>query len=338
MISFSIITPVFNTSTWLEACINSVIDQTYFNWELILVDDGSTDGSWMICESLKEIDARIKPIRQKNQGVVAARFNGFQTSSGNVILFLDSDDKLRPYALQGIEKEMRSGNFDLLRFGFDYCDMNWNSKQTLLPPLSGSLERRSLMLENHGPLKQYSSPSIWDKAYTRELASKVFALTKDKRIKHSEDMLFSLTALVLSHNTFFLKKACYLYLQRPGSAIHSLNINSINDKESYIEGLVHLLDILPNEYHKRLKKLINEESNEAITYVLNNGSCYAKGYYDLTKIIINLKKSTLYRKYVLMVNRKPKYLLRDILLHIPPFFAILLISRVKFNKIINYFR
>lgn len=330
MKSFSIITPVFNTSDWLEACINSVIEQTYSNWELILVDDGSTDDSWTICESYRKKDCRIKPIRQKNQGVVAARFNGFEISSGNIILFLDSDDKLRSDALESIEKEMRYDNFDLIRFGFDYCDMDWSSNQTVLPPLSGSFERRKLMLENHSPLKQYSSPSIWDKAYSRELATKVFELTKDKHIKHSEDMLFSLTALVLSQNTYFLKKACYLYLQRPGSAIHSLNINAICDKESYIMGLDHLINILPNEYHERLRKLINEESNEAITYVLSNGSSYAKGYDELAKIIENLQKSTLYRKYVFLTSKKPKYILRDLLLHIPLLFSFLLIIRKKY--------
>lgn len=337
MVTFSIITPIYNTSSWLHACVKSIINQSFSDWELILIDDGSTDDSLNICESFSNLDSRIKLIKQSNQGVVAARYNGFLVSSGNFVLFLDSDDKLKLEALEKFANELSVGNYDLLRFGFDYCDLKWNITKTILPPYQGSIDQRTLMVNHQRPLKQYSSSSIWDKVYCRSLISKVFSLTKERHIRHSEDMLFSLTALILSQNTLFMDKSFYLYLQRPGSAIHALNPNSISDKESYIEGLFELSNILPKEYHNGLDGLIQEESNDAIGYILYNGSNYGLSYSGLCLLIFNLRSSAIYRSHVKLKSLKPKYLIRDLLFQMAPIFSLFLMLRVKIDKIKSKF-
>ena len=88
----SVIIPVYNVEKYLCECIDSVLNQSYENLEIILVDDGSTDGSGMICDEYGKKDARIKVIHQKNQGLSGARNTGFQKASGEYIYFLDSDD------------------------------------------------------------------------------------------------------------------------------------------------------------------------------------------------------------------------------------------------------
>lgn len=88
----SIIVPVFNTQRYLKVCIESVINQSYSNLELILVDDGSTDGSGLICDDFAVLDSRIKVIHQKKQGVSAARNTGMTQAKGEIVSFVDSDD------------------------------------------------------------------------------------------------------------------------------------------------------------------------------------------------------------------------------------------------------
>lgn len=88
----SVIVPVYNAEEYLKNCIMSVVRQTYGNWELILVDDGSSDGSLSIADLAAEKDERIRVIHQKNAGPGAARNRGIKEASGDYVVFLDSDD------------------------------------------------------------------------------------------------------------------------------------------------------------------------------------------------------------------------------------------------------
>ena len=106
----SIIIPVYNTSKYLDQCLQSVLDQTYTDWECILVDDGSTDNSGEICDNWGKKDNRFIIIHQKNQGVSAARNHGIKKSKGEYLCFIDSDDWVNPTYLfdmiNGIDVEM----------------------------------------------------------------------------------------------------------------------------------------------------------------------------------------------------------------------------------------
>ena len=92
----SIIIPVFNGENYLRQCIDSVISQTYKEWELILIDDGSTDQSPDICNAYATEDKRIKVIHQRNSGQATARNNGLALAKGEYISFIDCDDWLEP--------------------------------------------------------------------------------------------------------------------------------------------------------------------------------------------------------------------------------------------------
>lgn len=91
----SIIIPIYNSEKYIKKCINSVIEQSYKNIEIILVNDGSTDNSLEICKSYKKIDSRIRIINQKNKGTAAARNVGIKKSKGEYICFVDSDDEIK---------------------------------------------------------------------------------------------------------------------------------------------------------------------------------------------------------------------------------------------------
>lgn len=105
----SVVIPIYNVEAYLDACVNSVINQSYQNIEIILVDDGSTDSSPQMCDSYAKKDSRIKVIHQPNAGLSMARNAGMACAIGSYIYFLDSDDYIAPNTIQilyeAIEKE-----------------------------------------------------------------------------------------------------------------------------------------------------------------------------------------------------------------------------------------
>lgn len=103
----SIIIPVYNASSHLDKCIKSVIEQTYQDWECILVDDGSTDESYMICNAWKKKDFRIRVFRQKNTGVSSARNKGIDNARGEYITFVDSDDWIENEYLEELYNKIK---------------------------------------------------------------------------------------------------------------------------------------------------------------------------------------------------------------------------------------
>ena len=120
MINVSIVIPVFNASKYLRTTLDSVYNQTYKQWEALLIDDGSQDESGFICDEYSARDARFKTIHKKNEGVSAARNLGVSMAVGEYLCFLDSDDQMKPRHLEiGLSK---IGDADLLIFGFE----RWN--------------------------------------------------------------------------------------------------------------------------------------------------------------------------------------------------------------------
>lgn len=115
---FSVIVPVYNAGTKLETCIGSVRGQTFKDFELILIDDGSTDGSGSICDLYSADDARVKVIHQDNQGVSSARNAGIDAACGAIILFVDGDDSIEKDLLSEIDSKMNK-DADILFFGVD---------------------------------------------------------------------------------------------------------------------------------------------------------------------------------------------------------------------------
>ncbi len=111
---FSIIVPVYQAEYTLERCVQSVLTQEFGNYELILVDDGSTDGSGAICDAFARADTRIMVLHQENSGVSAARNAGIRAARGEYLLFLDSDDALLPNALAAYADATLNGAADVV--------------------------------------------------------------------------------------------------------------------------------------------------------------------------------------------------------------------------------
>ena len=113
---FSILIPVYNTEDYLEACIESVLNQDFQDYEIVLVDDGSLDRSPEICDCYAKNYYNIRVIHKKNEGLFLARKTGVENASGQYLLFLDSDDMFRDDALQLLKKCIDTNGSDLILF------------------------------------------------------------------------------------------------------------------------------------------------------------------------------------------------------------------------------
>lgn len=150
---FSIIIPVYNKGRYIGRCIRSIVEQDFKSWELILIDDGSTDRSGELCDFWATKDKRIQCYHQSNRGVCAARNSGLQKIRGEYVQFIDADDWLSPSYFDFLKNELKRTNFpDLLISGFTRY---WESGQEVqvIPPLEGIIEKKTffhqLIKEQH---------------------------------------------------------------------------------------------------------------------------------------------------------------------------------------------
>lgn len=118
----SICVPIYNTGYYLSRCIESLRNQTYKDLEIILVDDGSTDNSGVICDEFEKIDQRIHVVHQRNKGEAAARNAGLNRASGDWVCFIDSDDEYLPNAISEMIEKADPLKYDLIVSGYYEID------------------------------------------------------------------------------------------------------------------------------------------------------------------------------------------------------------------------
>ena len=133
MVEVSVIVPVYNASAYLEKCISSILGQTFENFELILIDDGSVDNSGEICDEFAARDNRIRVIHQKNMGVSAARNQGLNNARGTYIMFCDADDWVREEWMAGLIGAIKEFPMAWIICGIEYIQ---NGIHTIIEPFS----------------------------------------------------------------------------------------------------------------------------------------------------------------------------------------------------------
>lgn len=205
----SVIMPVFNTIQYLEQAIESVLYQTYLDWELILVDDGSSDGSGEMCDYYVKKDCRICVIHQENKGLSGARNTGMKFATGEYIQFLDSDDWLYPGTLKTVYEAAISSDSDMVIFDAQYEGDNysWHEKSTIPDGLYDS----KTILENLA--KPSIPPYAWNKFCKRSLYDGVFFPEGE----NWEDVATTFYPVSRAKKIAVLGKPLYHYRQREGA-------------------------------------------------------------------------------------------------------------------------
>ena len=228
MPKLSVIVPVHNTEKYLRECIDSILAQTFTDFELILVDDGSTDGSGAICDEYVAKDPRIRVIHQENGGVTRARKTAMKIAVGSWISFIDSDDWTHPYMFEMMLEKASISNSKIV-----ICDAYIVFSDRL--EMAGSLAEegfynKDAMIEKIYPTMimnlEYRRPGIagWlcNKLFEKALLETVFWDVDDSYI-YSEDALCSYMALLECRELYILHVPLYYYRQHSASAVHQYN-------------------------------------------------------------------------------------------------------------------
>lgn len=234
-----IIIPVYNVSLYLRKCVESVLRQTYKDIHIILVDDGSTDGSSLICEEYAQ-NNNVTIIHQQNGGLSAARNAGLRYSEGDYVMFIDSDDWIEPNAVEELILALKRYSADVAccRFFFEYESM---SKST-------SLQTGEIKCYNQEEAlkevlaKRTIGYAAWGKLYKREL----FDSVKFPVGKIHEDIPVTPKIFLLSNVIITLDKALFHYRQQEGSLSRGIYKKSHSDLYEFSVDNRYIVDIYPS--------------------------------------------------------------------------------------------
>lgn len=225
---FSIIVPIYKVEKFLDKCIQSILNQTYDNFELILVDDGSPDNCPKICDEYAKKDKRIVVIHKKNGGLVSARNAGVEVATGEYICHVDGDDWVNEKMLEIIyDKAIKNNKVDMVVFG---AIRQFNDRQEDIPNdvIEGLYNKERLQNEiypfmMYDPRKSFCNglifPVAWNKVYKSELMKKHYC--KDTRIRMGEDNAFVFECIIESKSIYFIKDQLYYYNQMNVGSITS---------------------------------------------------------------------------------------------------------------------
>ena len=202
----SVIVPVYNVEKYIRNCLDSIINQTYKDLEIILVDDGSTDNSGAICDEYAQKDSRIKVIHKQNGGQSSARNVGLKNATGEFIGFVDSDDTIE---LNAYEK---------LVFAIDGVDLaicghsvvNDNGTTTNSKGKEKVLDYDDLWKEIFGRLNN----AVWNKLFCKELLD---GIEFNQNFAHGEDLIFNILYLQKAKSGRFIDMPLYNYYKRGGA-------------------------------------------------------------------------------------------------------------------------
>lgn len=206
----SIITPVYNTEKYLPECIQSVFNQTYTNWELLLIDDGSPDGSGAICDEYAARDNRVKVFHKENGGVSSARNVGLDNARGEWITFLDSDDMFEPQYLEKCLFYAKKYNIDIIKF---YFSGTYFSNLTI-----DRQEEFSLLSINDYLKINLNLGSIG--LYKKNIVS---VLRFNEKMKYAEDQLFNYELIQRAGNCGLINMPLYFYRANETSATKTVD-------------------------------------------------------------------------------------------------------------------
>lgn len=239
-LKISVVVPVFNSEKYLEKCIDSIINQTYKNIEIILINDGSSDKSEEICNSYLKTYKNIKLINQSNSGVSVARNNGLKSSTGDYVLFVDSDDWLEKDMLEIMVKEIDNFDIDIVR-----CEYFVENNPVLEDKYFKKIYFKNVEIKNNNYLIEnitnYNiNPAVWMMLIKRELAVK-HKFTSN--IGYGEDLIYSLDLLLDSKKIKIIPYAFYHYRLSDNSASrnpakYTRNIENLIKLHSYIKEIL----------------------------------------------------------------------------------------------------
>lgn len=219
----SVVVPAYNVGKYLSECIESVLNQTFKNFEVIIVDDGSIDRTGEICDAYAQKDFRIKVFHTKNQGVSAARRLGVSKSAGDWLYFIDGDDTIPEKALEMLLSHANNAAFDII-IGF----MNWKIPIDCRLIITNDQYRHKVLTYNE------TRYSLCGKLYRREVVKEGY-FNIPRSITNGEDKLVNVQiAFSITSDVLLLNESVYNYrTDNISSAMHNYKVTLENEEEYY---------------------------------------------------------------------------------------------------------
>lgn len=261
MPDISVIVPIYKVEKYLENCIRSLLSQTYSNFELILVNDGSPDNCGRICDEFKEKDSRVRVIHQVNQGTGAARNNGLSIAKGKYIYFCDPDDYVKPNLLEDNFNLATKYNANLVVFGYYNVEFNGknhdNQKLKVLTSDFEFLESQFHFRDKfEGLYKKNIMYTLWNKLYKKEYLDNFNCRFSFEKV--GQDTVFNyrvykdISRVVINNKLYY-----HYYINRIGSATNSYREDRFTIRYSETQKFEEMLKSWGN-VHKYKKVLYND--------------------------------------------------------------------------------
>lgn len=288
----TVVVPVYNVEKYLDRCIGSIVNQTYKNLEIILVDDGSPDNCPRMCDDWAEKDSRIKVIHKKNAGLGMARNSGIEIATGKYIFFIDSDDYIDMYAVEKSVDIAINSQSQVVMFGHSNFDDSGN-----ITPLKMKTDK--LYFEGTELLNDLlPGLFVYDRGLGVRTGNKMFSLAlfrennlryKSEREIISEDAFFALELFRYVKKVAILPENLYFYYQNPKSLTSTYREDRQEKNNSFL--LKSLEEIENNNYpdcvSKALKVRYHAYTISALKQILNSDLSNSMKKKEVYKIFKN---------------------------------------------------
>lgn len=280
---FSVVIPVYNGEKYLRKALDSVIQQTFSDWEMILIDDGSSDGSLAICEEYAARDSRIQCFHKENEGVTIARKLGTDRSSGEYIVFLDCDDWLDTDCLEKLSEAIRENDPDIVLFGH-MDEMPGVYSRPWTWDREGLYSRKNIETKIfpsliHDAQAHYFPYNLCGNAIRRDLLQD--NMIADSRATIGEDGACMIPTVYQARSMFFMKPCFYHYLYNPASASRSHQVIPWDNARLIAEHIAARMDLDELDFREQWYRKIVHDVFLVCVSRFNAG----KGYQETTREI-----------------------------------------------------
>lgn len=287
----SVIIPVYNVEHYLKRCVDSVLYQENVSFEIILVDDGSTDSSGMICDKYASEYPEIKCIHTKNAGPSTAKNVGYDVAVGNYVAFIDSDDKIKPDMFSQMLQSGYQHDADIVCCNYIQIDEKGNYSHTEHTDKEYVLNQdeaiKAILIKD----KIYSQ--CWTKIYKRATMQEN-GVRNTEGLKTEEDFIYNIQAFACSKTVCIVDKPLYIYTHRSKSLSKDYYRDHISQ---YIDNRILRLELVDDIIHKRFPHLQEYSTYHSIFYyneLIGRICLFPKIFNDprVHKVFAYIKKNT----------------------------------------------
>lgn len=306
----SVIIPVYNCATNLESCIESILSQTYENLQIIIVNDGSSDGSNQICKKYAANDQRIEYYEQTNSGVSTARNLGITKSNGKFLMFVDGDDKLSENSIELLFKEIDDDRIDIvcgccnLLFNNQLLLNNFYDHSFIANSISSKRELLYQLLDGkYGANRNETVTAIgvpWGKLYKRDFLMKNNLLF-DSKLRRQQDNIFNMYAFCYANKIKYINKPVYIY------RVEHINSYISMSKPDNTYGILEYRERFFREFPEYFDNEMNEKYMIEVNRSISSSIMYYCHYFDKEEAIKSIKELTFKPIYKRAIDYQFKY-------------------------------